>query len=91
MKPFVTICPGLWIYFQYFDDTVTEISSSLKKITYLWHTWVATAIFDKNHDEGIRDMKCAVHDMEARALNPVGSNLWCVVLLSKLYLNQKEI
>ena len=51
MKPFVAICSGLWIYFQYFDDTVTEISSSLKKITYLWHIWVATAIFDKNHEQ----------------------------------------
>ena len=51
MKPFVAICSGLWIYFQYFDHTVTEIASSLKKITYLWHTWVATAIFDKNHEQ----------------------------------------
>ena len=51
MKPFVAICSGLWIYFQYFDHTVTEISSSLKKITYLWHTWVAAAIFDKNHGQ----------------------------------------
>ena len=51
LKPFVAICSGLWIYFQYFDHTVTEISSSLKKITYLWLTWVATAIFDKNHEQ----------------------------------------
>ena len=51
MKPFVTICSGLWVYFSYFDQTVTEISRIFKKITYLWHTRVATAIFANNHKQ----------------------------------------
>ena len=84
MKPFVAICSGLWIYFQYFDHTVTEISSSLKKITYLWHTWVATAIFDKNHEQH-RHSTFLLWNTSHKSNFPLGGT-W--VELS-LYLNKK--
>ena len=35
----------------------------------------------------LMDMKCYVHDL-IRAQTPVGSNMGCIVLLSKSYLNQ---
>ena len=39
------------------------------------------------------DMKCTVHDLirRSRVQTQVGSNLGCMVLLSKSYLNQKYI
>ena len=51
MKPFVIICSGLWVYFSYFDQTVTEISIIFKKITYMCYTRVAKAMLDKNHEQ----------------------------------------
>ena len=84
MKPFVAICSGLWIYFQYFDHTVTEISSSLKKITYLWHTLVATAILIKIMNNTDTAHSCC-EILHTKSNFPLGGT-W--VELS-LYLNKK--
>ena len=51
VKHFVAIYSVLWVHFSYFDQTITEILSIFIKITYLWHTREAAAIFDKTNEQ----------------------------------------
>ena len=73
MKPFLAICSGLGVYCSYFDQTITEISGIVKKITYLWHTRVAAAISNKSNEQHMHKLGIAHSCYERLHTRPVFS------------------